>query len=440
VPLPMSQAPNLPSIERGQPHKHGPRGLPMLALISLIVGGMTGLVCGAFHALLDDGDILRNKLLVQMHASNWAGLPCFVLICATATAMAAWLVRRYAPIATGSGIPHVEAVLKGDLPPAQPRLLIIKFIGGLLALGAGLALGREGPSVQMGATISHVVGKIFKRNAHDCLLLLAAGAGAGLAVAFNAPIAGAVFVLEELTRRFDTRTTVVTFGASAAAISTGRTVFGDAPDFVVHPLPPSAFGCLAFSLVLGALAGILGIAYNRSILGALALAKRVPWPVEARAAVIGASVGLLAWFAPSLVGGGDQLTQQALLGTAGTGVLIGTFLLRFALGPVSYAAGTPGGLFAPMLVLGAQSGLLFGNVAHAWFPALVTDPITYAVTGIAAFFAAVVRAPLTGIILAIELTGSYTQLLPMLAACFTAMLIPTLVGNSPIYDSLKAKK
>jgi CIC family chloride channel protein len=199
-------------------------------------------------------------------------------------------------------------------------------------------------------------------------------------------------------------------------------------------------GSLVLFLVMGVVLGLLGVAYNNTILGALKLAKRVYWPVEARAAAIGAAVGLLAWFAPDLVGGGDGLTQQALSGTAGGGILFAVFLLRFGLGPVSYAAGTPGGLFAPLLVLGSQSGLLFGNFCHGCFPDWTGDPASYAITGMAAFFAAVVRAPLTGIILAIELTGSYTQLLPMLAACFTAMLIPTILNNLPIYDSLPAKK
>jgi len=112
-------------------------------------------------------------------------------------------------------------------------------------------------------------------------------------------------------------------------------------------------------------------------------------------------------------------------------------LLRFALGPVSYAAGTPGGLFAPLLVLGAQSGLLFGDYARHWFPNMAGEPISYAVTGMAAFFTAVVRAPLTGIVLVVELTGCNTQLLPMLAACFAAMLVPTLLASPPIYDSLQ---
>jgi CIC family chloride channel protein len=410
-------------------------------MLALLVGVATGLVCGLFRILLDEADHWRTTFLIGMHDWKLVGMLVVVVVCAAAVALAAWLVRCFSPYASGSGIPHVEAVLNGELPPAPPQLLLVKFLGGLLALGAGLALGREGPSVQMGASISHLIGTKFRRSPEDCLLLLAAGAGAGLSIAFNAPIAGAAFVLEELTRRFDTRTTIVTFGASAGAIAVGRVIFGSAPDFAVSPLPYAGFGSLTMGLVLGLLAGLMGVAYNRAILGALALSNNLEhWPVELRAAAIGAAVGLLGWFAPDLIGGGDLITQQVLNGAMFPGILVATFLIRFALGPISYAARTPGGLFAPLLVLGAQGGLLFGDVCSDLFPTLAINPLAYAVTGTAAFFAAVVRAPLTGIILVVELTGSYTQLLPMLAACFTAMLVPTLLGNAPIYDSLKANK
>jgi len=409
-----------------------------LATISLLVGGAVGLLCGLFRLSLAHVEVWRTDFLAWMHNWNLAGMFCVVVACAATVATAAWLVRRFAPLASGSGIPHVEAVLTGELPPASPQLLLVKFAGGLLAIGSGLALGREGPSVQMGASLAHLIGRLFRRDWQDCRLLLAAGAGAGLAVAFNAPIAGAVFVLEELTRRFDTRTAIVTFGASASAIAVGRILFGNAPDFLVVPLPYAGFGCLPVCLTLGILAGLLGVAYNRTLLGAMAAANGLRcWPVEMRAAAVGAAVGLLGWCAPGLLGGGDEMTQRALTGAEGGGLLFAVFLLRFAFGPASYAAGTPGGLFAPMLVLGAQSGLFFGNFAQHWFPGMAGEPVAYAVTGMAAFFTAVVRAPLTGIILVIELTGSYTQLLPMLAACFAAMLVPTLLNSPPIYDALK---
>jgi CIC family chloride channel protein len=153
--------------------------------------------------------------------------------------------------------------------------------------------------------------------------------------------------------------------------------------------------------------------------------------------MVGAAVGLLAWFLPSLVGGGDELTQRTLLGDPLLALLPWVFLLRFVLGPLSYAARTPGGLFAPMLVLGAQSGRLFGEVCQHWFPNLAANPTAFAVTGMAAFFTASVRAPLTGIMLVVGITGTHTQLLPMLGACFAAMLVPTLVHSPPIYDSLR---
>ncbi len=330
--------------------------LLMLAAVSLFAGAASGLVGATFRVLLERADSLRNSLIGWSHANHyWVGLLLVLAICAGATAVAAWLVRRFSPYATGSGIPHVEAVLNEELPPAPPQLIPVKFVGGLLAIGSGLALGREGPTVQMGASISHLIGKLCGRNAADNRVLLAAGAGAGLATAFNAPIAGMVFVLEELAGRFDTRITVATFGASAAAIAVGRVIMGQAPDFNVPSLDIQGYAVLPACLVLGVVAGFLGAAYNRSLLGALSAADRLGRiPVEVRAALIGAAVGLIAWFAPGLAGGGDPITQRTLAGTASITMVPIVFLLRFGMGPVSYASGTPGGLFAPMLVLGAN--------------------------------------------------------------------------------------
>ena len=150
------------------------------------------------------------------------------------------------------------------------------------------------------------------------------------------------------------------------------------------------------------------------------------WPVELRAGLIGGAVGMLAWFAPDLVGGGDPITQRTLVGADTLGLLPLVFLLRLGLGAISYAAGTPGGLFAPMLVLGAQLGLFFGQLCQLVFPDLNIQPEGFAVVGMAAFFTGVVRAPLTGIVLVVEMTANVTMLLPMLGACFMAMLVPTL--------------
>ena len=150
-------------------------------------------------------------------------------------------------------------------------------------------------------------------------------------------------------------------------------------------------------------------------------------------------VGLLAWWVPHLVGGGDAITQQALNGGPMLVALPALFLFRLVLGSVSYAAGTPGGLFAPLMVLGAVSGLAFGYVAQAAIPGLSVQPEAFAFVGIAALFAGTVRAPLTGIVLVIEMTGSASLLLPLLAACFGAMLVAETLREAPIYAALKAR-
>jgi H+/Cl- antiporter ClcA len=173
-----------------------------------------------------------------------------------AVAAAAWLVRRFSAYASGSGVPEVEAALAGTLPPAPlRRILLIKFIGGTLSLGAGMMLGPEGPGVQMGAVGARLLGTLFRRPWADLHALIAAGAGAGIAVAFNAPSAGAVFVLEELVRRLDTRIVIAGLGASSTAIIVSRLMLGDGPEFHVA----AARGALAQTTVAAALVAIFGL-------------------------------------------------------------------------------------------------------------------------------------------------------------------------------------
>jgi len=222
--------------------KKKPGSLLALALLALIAGGAAGLICAAFRLALEEADRLRDRVIALAHDGGFAGFLLVAGGAGLAVAAAAWLVRRFAPYASGSGIPHVEAALDQQLPPAPPYLIPVKFFGGLLAIGSGLALGREGPSVQMGAVAAHIVGRISRRGWPDCRALLAAGAGAGLAVAFNAPIAGAIFVIEELVRRFDTRIAITALGTSATAILVARLFLGDMPDFHV---PITAFATMA---------------------------------------------------------------------------------------------------------------------------------------------------------------------------------------------------
>ena len=420
-----------------------------LALLALLSGAGSGLIVAIFRLTLEHADHLRDMLIGRAHHQPLIGFVLVVAGCAGAVALAAWLVRRISPQASGSGIPQVEAALTGDLPPAPPWVVLVKFVGGVLTIGAGMALGREGPSVQMSAVVAHIVGKRFHRSWPDRRTLLAAGAGAGLAVAFNAPIAGAVFVLEELVRRFETRIAIAALGASSAAILISRLFLGDAPDFQVTispqaatatgPLPYAAAAVWPLYVALGVAVGLAASAYNRAILKTMSLAGRLDdhWPAEVQGAAIGALIGLIGWFAPGLIGGGDEITKRLLAGGSAIAMIPFAFMVRFLLGAVCYGARTPGGLFAPLLVLGAQFGLVCGALCQAIFPHLGIEPTAFAVVGMAVFFTGVVQAPITGIVLVIEMTAAFTALLPMLAACFAAMVTANLLHTAPIYDSLR---
>jgi chloride channel protein, CIC family len=404
-------------------------------LAAAAVGMLTGLSAASFRLLLEQGARLRGSLAGWAHG-HWWGLIVVVLVCTTAAAVAAALVHRVEPHAEGSGIPRVEAVADGRVRPDRFRLLPVKYVGGLLSISSGMALGREGPSVQMGASAAVIVATVTRRNLADLRVLVAAGAAAGLATAFNAPIAGGVFVLEELLKRFDPRTTIATLVASASGFVAAHLLVESRYEFNMTPIPDPRLVEYGWILGIGVFTGLLGVLYNGAVMAALHRADASRVPKEVRAAVTGALVGLLVWFTPDLVGGGDGLTQRALSGHGALLAVAGVLTLRFALGVVSYAAATPGGLFAPMLVLGSQAGLIVGLVAVHLTPHAVPSLPACALIGMAAFFAASVHAPVTGLILATEMTGNTNQLPPMLGACAVAMLVAVALRSTSIYDRL----
>src|SRR5262249_22892534 len=196
--------------------------------------------------VLDGAERLRAALLDWAHGHPTLGWLAPALLAAAAAYIARWLVHRFAPEASGSGVQRVEAVIRGGAAPSSGAGLPVKFVGGVLALGAGMALGREGPTVQMGATIGHLWARWFRLRAGDGRALLAAGAGAGLAAAFNAPLAGAIFVFEELLRRFELRAAVATLAACSGGLAGVGSVGGDRA-----PFSPPALGMHLFPRSLG---------------------------------------------------------------------------------------------------------------------------------------------------------------------------------------------
>lgn len=403
-----------------------------------IVGALTGLVGTAFLLALRAGG--RGFAAILASLSGWPPVLGWLVVAAlvaSATTLAAWLVRRFAPNAGGSGVPDVEKVLRGHSQPHHARVLPVKFLGGWLALSAGLLLGREGPTVQMGAVIGERIGRFFPRLEGAWKSLMAAGAGAGLATAFNAPVGGTIFILEEVFRKITPLTFTLAATAACVAIFLQRAVFHLPQDYTVPVLPEAPAASVGLFFLFGAVVGVLGMLYNRVLLKLLDFCAHLEGvSPNAKAAGVGLVVGTVAWLAPSWVGGGDAITQTILDAQTGLFVLAGMAFVRFFLGPLSYAAGTPGGLFAPVVAMGALVGSAAGTLLHATHPDLVPSPMAFAVAGMAAFFTASVRAPLTGIVICLEMTSCYALFFPMLAACLGAYLVPTLAKNLPIYDAL----
>ncbi len=414
--------------------------LTAVAVVAAVAGVGVGFVGGGFRWCLIRAAEWRIDLT---HWAHDAPGPAWLVPVAVAAAGAAFarLVVRWLPLAGGSGIQHVEAVWHREVATPPLRLLPAKFVGGLAAIGSGLVLGREGPTVHMGAVIGAESGRRFRLADTDVRLLQTALAGAGLAVAFNAPIGGALFVFEEVTRSFRPRLVLATLIACATAVACSRLVLGDRPDFVVGPIGSPSAGMLIVFVVFGLLTGGLGVIYNRLVVGSLVLADRIRavGPVT-KAAVIGAAVGTALVVDPLVAGGGDGLTQLVLDGDrfllpAVTGYLV----VRFFAGPISYAAGTPGGLFAPVLAVGALWGTLFHGVLEGIVPGMGSSAAPLAIVGMAALFAAVVRAPFTGLVLIVEMTATTSLTVPLLAATFAATLATTLLRSPPIYDSLRER-
>lgn len=406
-----------------------------------IVGLGAGVAAVLFQYALNTAETARDGLAHRLGNISPV-LTCVLLplLCAGAAGLAGWLTRRFAPEAAGSGIPHVKGTLMHVRVLNWRRLLPVKFIGGVLAIGAGLSLGREGPTVQMGAAVGQAASELMKLPRRSRGQLIAAGAGAGLAAAFNAPLAGFIFTLEELQREFSPLTYGTALIAAVVADIVTRSVTGQHSSFHLSEYPMPPLTALPLFALLGLLAGVMGVLFNRSLLWCLR--RFHAWrtiPRWARPALVGAVAGLLIFVLPQAVGGGHATAEMVLSGGYSPvhfiGFLAVLLIAKFALTVLSYAAGVPGGIFAPLLVLGAVLGLMTGQTGSLLFPALAHTP-AFAVVGMAAAFAAIVRAPLTGIVLIIEMTGNYEQLFPLLVACMIAFLVAERLHNKPIYEAL----
>lgn len=404
-----------------------------------LVGLVAGLAGVAFRESLFWAERTREQLLETLRrhpAWGWAALPVIGLFIG---GLVGWCVRRFAPDAPGSGIPHVKGVLIRVRRMDWRKLLPVKFLGGVLGIGAGLSLGREGPTVQLGAAVGNALGDLLRVPQRTLPQLISCGAGAGLAAAFNAPLAGFLFVLEELHRELSALTYGGALIAAVCATIVTEAVTGQAPSFFVRTVSTLPLASLPLVALLGVAAGLAGVLFNKALVESLRLADRLRlrwhWMLPGLAAGV---VGLAAWWLPDAVGGGHGAAERLLNGhmSATTATLAVLFVAKLALTVLSYASGAPGGIFAPMLLLGAVLGALVGKAAGTIAPAPAPNEAAFAVLGMAAFFAASVRAPLTGIVLILEMTAMQEQLFALCVVCLVAYLVAERLGDRPIYDAL----
>jgi CIC family chloride channel protein len=354
---------------------------------------------------------------------------------------AAFLTRRYAPEAAGSGVQEIEGVLGGLRPPVRwVRVLPVKFFGGLMAMSAGLVLGREGPSIHLGGALGAALANGSHLQSENENILVGGGAAAGLAVAFDAPIGGILFAMEEIRREFPltaqfaqcvTLSTVTATIVSHLIAGQGRIL----PIPVSNWPTPSELGLmLPFAIIVGAYGVLLNFLLLRTLNVFRAQTRRTGWLLPA--IVIGGAVGLLVRSFPETTGGGEKLVMQSLQKPQSLGALTLMLVTRTAVFNASYGVGTPGGLFFPIVAFGALSGLSFGRMVKRSFSALMLDPGKCAVAGMAALLAATVRAPLTGVMLVIEMTGNYRLVVMSLLASIIADATAEFLGGRPIYEQL----
>ncbi len=400
------------------------------------VGIATGTIGTVFHMIVDA--LLAWPLWLQAQLGR--GLAAVVVAALVAAAMAlasAVIVRRFAPEASGSGVQEVEGTLDGLRPLRWRRVLPVKFFAGILSLSSGLVLGREGPTIHIGASLGGALSEWGRVALREQRGLIAAGAAAGLAAAFNAPIAAVLFVIEETRRQFPYtfKTYVGVIIASVLSAVITERIAGVGPNLAIeaHRVPLWA---LAAFVVLGLALGGLGVVFNRMVLRGLDLAETADRRVSYAAPIaVGLLVGVLLIVLPEATGGNEALIHRLVVENHGPLLLLLLVAIRLVMSVASYVSGVPGGIFAPLLTLAAATGLAVGGILTAIVPDPAL-PVAFAVAAMGGLFTASVRAPLVGVVLALELTGAYEVALPLLITCGVAHVTAEWLGGKPIYEQL----
>lgn len=417
--------------------------------LAILEACLIGLVSGLASVLLKQGvGWMGNwRLSTAHHAPAWAVLPAIGLF---GGLLAGWLIERVAPEASGSGIPQVKAALGGVSIALNARVALIKLSATLLTLGSGLNLGRQGPTVQIGAAIGAQLSAWVPTSPIHRRQLIAAGAAAGLAAGFNAPIAGVLFVVEELLQDVSGLTLGTAILASFVGAVVSRLLGGQGFN-VSHSLDMATrFTAqeIPLFLVLGILAGALGALFSRGILFSLAINRQtlklsLPLRISFAGLVTGAALAVL----PSALRDSTTLQEVWITSELGWQITALIFVTKFILTLVAFGSGAPGGLFAPSLILGSALGFLTSYAAQS-LQTIVQIPlgveldqgfiVTSALTGMGAFFSAVTRGPITAIVIVFEMTTDFNLVLPLMIGSVTAYLVAEGIYGGSIYKHLLA--
>lgn len=400
----------------------------------LLVGGIAGFIAIIYRLLLTNAESLYFTI-----ASFVKGNIFYIILWLIGLGILGFIISlflKYEPYISGSGIPQVEAEVQGQIDQCWYKVLCAKIVAGTLCIVGGLSLGREGPSIQLGAMVGKAVSRFFKRIKTEERFLLTCGAAAGLSAAFNAPLAGIMFALEEVHKNFSTSALVSVMCASITGDFLSRNVFGLSPSLhftMDYALPLYDYGWL---LILGVATGLLGAFYNKMTMTSLHLYDRISCLKSHQKVIIPLLIsGILGLYIPQVIGGGHVLVSYLNSENVVLSTLVIILIVKFIFSLLSFGSGAPGGIFFPLLILGSLIGAIFGKLAiMLGVPEIYF--MNFIIFAMAGFFAGIVRAPITGIVLIAEMCGTLKLMLPIAAVSFIAYIVANSIGSEPIYESL----
>jgi CIC family chloride channel protein len=401
----------------------------VILVLALVIGALTGAAVVAFILLTER----LGMRLYPVRSEPWRRL----LFPVGGSLVIGYLLYRYFPNARGSGVPQTKAALFAREGRITLRTVIGKFVCTSGTLASGIPLGREGPSVQVGAGIASVLGRLLGLSNEQVKNLIPVGAAAAIAAAFNTPLAAVLFALEEIMGDLNAPVMGAVVLASATSWMVLRLLLGNNPLFKVPQyqlVSPWEFAAYA---VLGVFGGFVSVAFTRLLLGMRARFLRFPQStVWFQPLAGGLLVGIMGWFVPQVMGVGYEYVGDALNGRMVFHLMVLLLVLKLFAVTTSYASGNAGGIFGPALFIGAMVGGIVGMIAHHFFPAFTATPGAYALVGMGAVFAGIVRAPMTSVVMIFEMTQDYAVIVPLMIANLVSLFIATQLQHEPIYEAL----